>query len=91
MRKSDILNKCRRTLFVAVVGSFSPHSSVYKNVTYTNRQMFHSLLFPQCTVSPLCIMHRHRKLFTTKEAMVCYHLPTKKEMLRITAADTALT
>lgn len=79
-RKSRGPNKCRRTWFYSI-SRFLPPLSVYKKkFMYTNRWTFHVLLFPQCTVQQLtfCLMHRHRKLITTKETMVCNCSPKEK-------------
>lgn len=84
MREFDILNKCRRTWFEALVGFFLHF--IKSSLIQTDRCFIcSSFLNVQFT---FCIMHRHRKLITTKEAMLCYHLP---KMLRFTAADTAFT
>lgn len=81
--KSDILNKCRRTWFVAFVGFFS--LPFIKSLLVQTNVSFVDLLNVHVT---FCIMHRHRKLITTKEAM-CVIIYQK--MLRFTAADTAFT
>lgn len=78
-RKSRGPNKCRRTWFYSI-SRFFPFQFIKKRFMYTNRWTFHVLLFPQCTVQRLtfCLMHRHRKLITTKETMACNCLPKEK-------------
>lgn len=76
MRKSDILNKRRRTWFVAFSGFFFL-PFIKSSLIQTDKCFIRNSL-PQCTAHQLtfCIMHRHRKRITTQEAMVCfYHLP----------------